>query len=376
MHVAVITTTRADWGLLSPIASELQKRGCKVSIIAANMHFVKELGLTSREIESDGFPIAVSILPGNTPAETSALTLSGTAKAMKELRPDAAIILGDRYEALAAAQGCALSNCPIVHIAGGAISEGALDDSFRHAITKLSRLHLVETEEYRKRVIQMGECPDTVFNTGAIGLHNILSGPVMPLSELEKSLDFTLGDNCLLMTMHAATLSSVPPLTQLEALLGALDDMTDYKAIITYPNNDVNPQPLIAAIEAFALRHHQRILAVPSLGMRRYVSVLHHAIAVVGNSSSGIVEAPSAGIPTLDIGPRQKGRTKAPSVVHCGDTQEEIMKGLKTILSPDFRALAAKKVNPYYKPDTLNLICDAILRFPFSSLPTKRFFNL
>ncbi len=377
LHLAVITTTRADWGLLSPIARELSRRGVKISVIAANMHFIKDLGDTYREIEADGFAIAWRINPASSAALTAAATLAGTAEAIESLRPDGAIILGDRYEALAAAQGCVLSRCPIVHIAGGAISEGAFDDSFRHAITKLSHLHLVETEEYRRRVIQLGEEPQHVVTTGAIGLHNILSTPPLSLAELEASLSFQLGDNCLLVTMHPATLSPLPPERQLKALLDALDsDAADCNLIITYPNNDSDPEPLIAMIKEFAAGQPQRVLAIPSLGMRRYVSALRLVKAVVGNSSSGIVEAPSAGIPTLDIGIRQKGRTAAPSVVHVGDSSRDIAKGLRRVLSPEMRKLAAKRENPYYRPDTLSVICDTIEAFPFRVAAAKHFHDL
>lgn len=376
MHIAVITTTRADWGLLSPVARELMFRGAEVSIIAANMHFVSELGLTYKEIEEDGFQIAASIYPGNTPAETAAKTLKGVYDALSDLKADVALILGDRYEALAAAQGAVLAHVPIVHIAGGVISEGAFDDSFRHAITKLSRLHLVETDEYRRRVIQMGEQPDSVIVTGAIGLHNLLEAPVMPKSQLEESLEFSIGNNCLLTTMHAATLSKLPAVQQIENLIDALEIVDDCQVIFTYPNNDTDPQPLIRMIEAFALRNRQRVRAIPSLGMSRYAAALHYVKGVVGNSSSGIVEAPSAGVPTLDIGIRQKGRTAAPSVIHCGESAEEIAEGIRKILSPDIQTLAAKKMNPYYRPDTLNIICDSILNYPFSTLPPKKFTDL
>lgn len=377
LHLAVITTTRADWGLLSPIARELSRRGVKISVVAANMHFIKSLGETYREIEADGFTIARKIAPAATPALTAAATLAGTAEAVESLKPDGAIILGDRYEALAAAQACVLTHCPIVHIAGGAVSEGAFDDSFRHAITKLSHLHLVETDDYRRRVIQLGEDPAHVVTTGAIGLHNILSAPELSLAELETSLEFTLGDNCLLVTMHPATLSPTPPQRQLEALLNALDkEASACNLIITYPNNDSDPAPLIAMIEDYASRHPQRVVAIPSLGMRRYVSALRHVRGVVGNSSSGIVEAPSAGIPTLDIGIRQKGRAAAPSVVHCGEDEASIAQGLRRILSPEMRLLASRKENPYYRPDTLSIICDTIAGFPFSGSPAKHFHDL
>ncbi len=376
MHIAIITTTRADWGLLSPVARELRRLGVDVDVITANMHHIAELGNTYKEVASDGFTPAATIAPGASPSQTAALTLAGTAEAIETLRPDASIILGDRYEALAAAQGCVLSGCPLIHIAGGAISEGAFDDSFRHAITKLARLHLVETEEYRRRVIQLGETPESVVTTGAIGLHNLLDIPPLPKDELERSIGFSLGDNCLLVTMHAATLSPTPPLEQIGNLLEALAEEEDFRYIITYPNNDTDPAPLITAVESFALKNPHNVRALPSLGMRRYASALHYVKGVAGNSSSGIVEAPSAGIPTLDIGIRQKGRTAAPSVVHCGESREEIVAGLRTLRSEKIRQIASRRENPYYKPDTLNRICKSILSFPFASASPKHFYDI
>lgn len=376
MTIAFVTTTRADWGLLSPLARELRQRGHAVNIIAGNMHFLPECGYTCREIESDGFSLDCRIMPESTPALTAAAMLSGTAAALGSLAPQCVVLLGDRYEILAAAQAAVLSHIPLVHIAGGAVSEGAFDDSFRHAMTKLASLHLVETDEYRRRVLQMGENPLHVITTGALGLHNILKVPPLTLSELEHSLGFPIGDNSLLVTMHAATNHSPPPLAQLDALLLALDSFPEYKAIITYPNNDVEVAPMISRIESYASRNPGRILAVPSLGMRRYVSALRYVKGVVGNSSSGIVEAPSAGIPTLDIGPRQQGRARASSVYHCGDTPGEIIAGLRHILSPGVQHSARLTVNPYYRPDTLRLMCSAIEEHVPALGRAKHFFDL
>lgn len=375
MRIAVITSTRADWGLLSPIARELRLAGRDIRIIAANMHFCGELGNTWREIEADGFEISNRIQPGNSPAMTAAATLAGVADALDALKPDAVLLLGDRYEILAAAQAAVLSRIPIIHIAGGAVSEGAFDDSFRHAITKLSDLHLVETDEYRRRVIQLGENPDNVITTGAIGLHNLLSIETIDLAALEESLGFEIGNDCLLATFHPATLSPIPPEEQMHNFIEALEAST-HRIIFTYPNNDSDPTPLIAQIEAFAARCSDRVKAVPSLGMKRYAAALHHVAAVVGNSSSGIVEAPSAGIPTLDIGIRQKGRTRAASVVHCGDSADEIAIGLQRIFSPEARAIAARRENPYYRPDTLQKICDAIDSFVHKPHSLKHFYDL
>lgn len=376
MRIAVITSTRADWGLLSPVVHELQHHGHEIIIVACNMHFLSEVGSTYREIERDGFKIDFRIYPGDTPAVTAASTLSGVAEAIQASSPDLALLLGDRYEILAAAQALALARVPIVHIAGGAVSEGAFDDSFRHAITKLASLHLVETDDYRRRVLQLGEDPKCVVTTGAIGLHNLLASDIMPLKDLEKSLDFTLGNNCLLVTMHAATLSSISPQEQLHNLLVALDSVPQCRIIITYPNNDVDPRPLIAMIEDYARLNRDRVCAVPSLGMRRYVAALKYVCAVVGNSSSGIVEAPSAGIPTLDVGVRQLRRTCADSVTHCGENVAEIVAGLRHILSAEVQHLASETINPYYRPDTLCIMCDAIEKYPVYIHSPKHFFDL
>lgn len=376
LKIAVITSTRADWGLLSPLAKALRASGDKVDIVAANMHFIEQLGATWREIEADGFQIACRIEPGTEAADTAALTLRGVSAALLQLRPDCSVILGDRYEMLAAATACCLQRIPIVHIAGGAVSEGAFDDSFRHAITKLSSLHLAETPEYQRRIVQMGEAPETVVHTGAIGLNGILKAATMPLHELEKSLDFAIRETTILATMHAATLSPVPPEEQMRELIAALESKPELRVVFTYPNNDTDPTPLIAQIEEFARANSRRIKAIPSLGARRYASLLHHVAAVVGNSSSGIVEAPSAGIPTLDIGIRQKGRTAAESVVHCGGSREEIAAGLDTILSPQFREKARTVVNPYFKENTVGLMVEAIHNYPFHERKPKRFCDL
>lgn len=376
MRITILTSTRADWGLLAPLAKALRAHGEEVSVVAANMHFMPQLGDTWREIAADGFDIARRILPGATPADTAATTLRGVAEAMREIRPDCAVILGDRYEMLAAATACTLERVPVVHIAGGAVSEGAFDDSFRHAITKLSTLHLTETEAYRRRVIQLGENPEAVINTGAIGLQAITGAEPMPLGELEESLRFSLSDPTLLVTMHAATLSPLPPERQIEELIAALESRRALRVVFTHPNNDTDPAPLVARIEAFAARNPERVCTVPSLGARRYTSALHYVAAVVGNSSSGIVEAPSAGIPTLDIGIRQRGRAAADSVVHCGDTAQEIAEGLDRILDPAFRRAARQTVNPYYRPDTTGTMVRAITEFRFHEHSYKRFHDL
>lgn len=377
MKIAIATSTRADWGLLSPIAKALSERdGVEIKIIATNMHYAEEYGYTWQEIENDGFTIAASVKTAGGPAEIMSQTIIGFSESLQKLSPDCIIILGDRFEMLAAASAATLERIPIVHIAGGAISEGAFDDSFRHAITKLSTLHLVETEEYRQRVIQLGESPDRVINTGAIGVYNLKSLTLMSKEELEKSIDFSLAEKSFLVTLHPATLDRLSPLQQLENLIDALNRFPDYKILFTHPNNDTDNEILISRINEFRDSQPNRVCVVPSLGRIRYLSALKYVTAVVGNSSSGLTEVPSAGIPTLDIGIRQQGRTAGESVYHCDSSVEAIANGLAVISSEYFLSKAKKSSNPYEQPDTIQKMVDAITSFHYDENKIKKFHNI
>lgn len=377
MKIAIATGTRADWGLLSPLAQELsKKRNVEIYILATNMHYLPEYGFTWKEIVADGFKIAADIPTSGTPAEITSQTISGFDNIFKKNTFDCCIILGDRFEMLGVATAAILNKLHIVHIAGGEISEGAFDDSIRHAITKLSTLHLTETEEYRNRVIQMGEEPNRVINTGAIGVHNAINVEIMPLNELEQSINFTLSDKCLLVTLHPATLEKASPTEQMQNLLTALDSIPEYKLLFTLPNNDENSAPMIDLINKYRDNNPQRMCVVPSLGRIRYLSALRYVTAVVGNSSSGLIEVPSAGIPTLNIGIRQQGRTAGKSVIHCGTSVDDIIVGLKNVTSEETRNMARIARNPYAQPDTLKQMCEAILSFPFEKYQYKRFHNL
>lgn len=375
--IAIATSTRADWGLLSPIARRLADTpNVEIAIMATNMHYVPTYGLTYKEILNDGFEIAAEIPVFGTPAEISSKCINEFFVSFSSLKADCVIILGDRFEMLAVAMAAVLSKTPIVHIAGGAISEGAFDDSFRHAITKMSVLHLTETEQYRKRVIQMGEPPENVVNTGAIGVYNALNLPLMTKDELEKSIGFEFGEKSLLVTLHCATLDVISPQEQMQNLLSALDSVPDYKILFTHPNNDSDAEELITMIDDYTSKNKDRVCVVPSLGRIRYLSALQFISAVVGNSSSGLVEVPSMKIPTLNIGIRQRGRTAGPSVMTCDSSTEAIRKGLTEILSDNFRSISANSENPYAQPDTLNKIVSAILTFDFKKNRTKHFFDI
>ena len=381
--ICIATGTRADWGLLSGIARALNDRNdVDLQIIATNMHLSDRYGATWREIERDGLRITRRVpmtVDTDTPLGTvTAMSecMAGMAQAFNELRPDLLIILGDRYEMLATASAALIFRIPIAHIAGGAVSRGAYDESIRHSITKMSHIHLTETEEYRRRVIQLGENPAHVINTGAIGVYNIMHTDYIPREELEKEIGTTIPDKSLLATFHPATLDTESPRKQCENLLAALDKHPEYKIIFTYPNNDTNGRIIISLIEVYARCNANRCAVFPSLGMRRYLSALRCATAVVGNSSSGIVEVPSMGIPTLDIGIRQAGRTAAESVVHCGVSVDEISEGLNLILSDEFREKARRVVNPYFQPDTLEKIVTTVAETPLDGITIKTFHDI
>lgn len=383
-RICVFTGTRAEYGILSNLMRLIdQDDDLQLQIIATNMHLSPEFGLTYREIEQDGFTIDKKVemlLSSDTSVGTlksMGLAIIGFADAVDELKPDLAIILGDRYEMLAAAQSCMISRVPIVHLYGGEITEGAYDDSIRHAITKLSNLHFTSTEEYRNRVIQMGEQPERVFHVGALGIDNILNEEIMPLSELESSICFGLGRKFLLVTFHPVTMEQGTAFQQCTSLLRALEEvMPEYKILFTLPNSDTDSRDIFKLIQEFVAEHPNDSIAVNSLGKKRYFSALKYASAVVGNSSSGLVEAPSMLIPTLNIGNRQKGRCRGASVVDCEATYDSIREGLSKVLSIEMTEIAETSENPYYREGTLDGIFNIVKEYPLEDLSIKTFYNI
>ena len=381
--ICVVTGSRAEYGLLSGLMRAIQKdKDLRLLVIATNMHLSPEFGLTYREIEKDGFQIDKKVqmlLSSDTPnatAKSVGLATIGFADAYEDLRPDLLVVLGDRFEILAAVSTALFYKIPVAHLHGGEITEGAYDDCIRHAITKMSHLHFTSTEAYRQRVIQLGEQPDRVFNVGAIGVENIKRVPLMTKEELEESIRFDLGEKSLLVTYHPVTLENHTAESQCRNLLEALDEFPDYKVIFTLPNSDTDGRVIIRLINEYVSLHPERCMSIPSLGLRRYLSALRYVSAVVGNSSSGIIEVPSFGIPTLDIGDRQKGRMAAESVWHCGTRKEEIMKGLKVVLSDAFRRKAKVCINPYDKTDTVKNIFKVISSYPLDRLRQKKFYDI
>lgn len=381
--ICFVTGSRAEYGLLSNIMRFVAAdKSCELQVIATNMHLSPEYGLTYREIEADGFVInrkVEMLLASDTPNATTksvGLATIGFADAYEELKPDLLVVLGDRYEILSAVSAALFYKIPVAHLHGGEITEGAYDDAIRHAITKMSHLHFTSTDTYRKRVIQLGENPEYVFNVGAVGVDNILSLPLLSKADLEDSIHFGLTDKSLLVTYHPVTLGRTSAETQIVDLLDALKPLLkEYKVIFTMPNSDTNGRIIKQRIQEFVQQYPQETIAFDSLGLKRYLSALKYVTAVVGNSSSGIIEVPSFGIPTLNIGDRQKGRLCADSVYHCDISREAIKEGLDQILSPAFRSLAKETRNPYQKDNTAREIAHILSSISLDGLIMKSFYD-
>ena len=379
--ICVVTGSRAEYGVLRNLMAAIKADPeLQLQVIATNQHLSKLQGETYKEIERDGFTIDYKVYMAddeapdnaNTTAKSISRGVSGFADAFDALHPDLLLILGDRYEMLAVASTALIYKIPIAHLHGGEITEGAFDDAIRHAISKMSHLHFTSTEAYRNRVIQLGEQPERVFNVGALGVENVMKNDFMSKEEIESSLNFQLTDKCLLCTYHPVTLSNMSSEVQVLNLLKALDYYKDYHIIFTYSNSDTNSQIIIKRIQEYVDRNKGRCMFIPSLGQRRYFSALKYMTAVLGNSSSGIIEVPSFGIPTLDIGDRQKGRIAADCVIHCGYSIEEIKEGLEKVVNYPSKAID----NHYYKEGTCEAIFNIIKNYPLENLVQKSFYDL
>jgi UDP-N-acetylglucosamine 2-epimerase (non-hydrolysing)/GDP/UDP-N,N'-diacetylbacillosamine 2-epimerase (hydrolysing) len=380
--ICIVTGSRAEYGLLNRLMKLIQGDAqlC-LQIIVTNMHLSPEFGLTYKDIEKDGFCIDKKVemlLSSDTENGTTksvGLATIGFADAYEDLKPDMLIVLGDRYEILAAVTAALFYKIPIAHLHGGEITEGAYDDSIRHVITKMSHLHFTSTEEYRHRVIQLGENPDRVFYVGAIGIDNIKHLKLLSKTNLEESLNFQIGEKCVLVTFHPVTLESNTAEEQTQRLLQALEAMAELRIVFTLPNSDTNSRIIIKMINQFVEKNLNRSIAFTSLGQIRYLSALQYVRAVIGNSSSGIIEAPSFRIPTLNIGNRQRGRIKASTIVDCEPTFEDITKKLIFIFSDKFKEVCQKSLNPYDKNDTASEIHSVIKNFKLDKLINKEFYN-
>lgn len=380
--ICVITATRAEYGLLKPLMDLIQgSEELELQIIATGAHLSPEFGLTYKQIEADGFKINEKIeilLSSDTPSsivKTMGLAMNGLADVLPRLMPDMFVMLGDRYEMLAIASAITIFKVPIIHLHGGEITEGAYDDAIRHAITKLSHLHFTSTEEYRNRVIQMGEEPDRVFNVGAIGLDNIANLKLFDRAELEKDLNIRFLKYNYQVTFHPETLSDLSSEEQFQILLDAIEEQEDSFFVFTKANADTDGRIINQMIDTYVAKNPNKAKAFLSLGTLRFLSVVKQSTAIVGNSSSGILEAPSLHTATINIGDRQKGRTQAKSIVNVSCDRNEIMDGFEAVKESSFKDNLKNLDNPYYNggasPKIVKVIQDLN---QLSSL--KRFYNL
>ncbi len=352
--ICVITGSRAEYGLLYWLLKEIQTDpDLQLQLVATGMHLSPEFGLTWQQIAADGFVIdrkVEMLLSSDTPVGISkamGLGLIGFADVLNDLQPDIVVVLGDRFEIFAAVQAAMNLRLPIAHIHGGELTEGAVDDAIRHALTKLAHLHFTSAEAYRQRVIQLGEQPERVFNVGAPGLDNIYRLPLLDRASFEQAIDFKLGPRNLLVTFHPVTLENATAAEQFGQLLQALDGFGDVHIIFTYSNADTDGRVIAGLIEDYRARHPQRVAAFVSLGSLRYLSAMRHVDAVVGNSSSGILEAPAFNIPTVNIGDRQRGRLCAASVLQCLPQADAIRATLQRVWSDELAETLANLNNPY-----------------------------
>jgi GDP/UDP-N,N'-diacetylbacillosamine 2-epimerase (hydrolysing) len=380
--VCVVTGGRADYGLLRWLMQDIRQHPhLELQVLATGMHLSPEFGLTANEILQDGFTIDESVEmleSGDTALAVGRSTgrgVVGCAEALDRLRPDVLVALGDRFEILAAAVAALIARIPIAHLHGGEATEAAFDESIRHAITKMSSLHFVAAEEYRRRVIQLGEDPARVFLVGGLGVDAIARTALMDRATLEASLGFALGAKNLLVTFHPATLDAAAPAAQMAELLSALDSLADTELIFTLPNADTGGRALIDQLRAFAATR-PRAHVFDSLGQRRYLSALALVDGVVGNSSSGLTEVPTFRKGTVNIGDRQKGRLRASSVIDCPPDRASITAAIATLYSRDFQASLAGVTNPYGDGGASGRIVRVLAEHPLAGLVQKRFYDL
>ena len=380
--ICVITGTRAEYGLLRWVMEGIrQSPVLHLQLIATGMHLSPEFGLTYREIEADGFTIdrkVEMLLSSDTPvgvAKSMGLGMMGCADALAELQPDMVLMLGDRFELLAAASAAMVARIPIAHLHGGEATEALIDEPIRHSITKMAHLHFVAAEDYRRRVIQLGEQPDRVYLVGGLGIDNILRLNLLDRPALETALDFTLRERNLLITFHPVTLEHNTSEMQMDELLAALSELHDTGLIFTMPNADTEGRVLFRKIQDFCTIHPQA-RAYTSLGQLRYLSCIQHVDGVIGNSSSGLAEVPSFKTGTINIGDRQRGRLRADSVIDCLPERESIRTALIRLFSPEFQALLPRVANPYGNGGASDAIVKVLEQRPLDDLLKKQFYDL
>jgi len=381
--ICVVTGTRAEYGLLYWLMKNIQEAPeLELQIIATGMHLSPEFGLTYQEIERDGFHIDKKIemlLSADTQSaitKSTGLGLLGFANAFDELKPDLVLLLGDRYELLSAASAALFARIPIGHIHGGETTEGAFDEAIRHSITKMAWWHFVACDEYKKRVIQLGEDPERVFNVGSLGVDVIKKTKLLSKKVLMDKMGIHFGEKSLLVTYHPVTLEKQTSQKHFQVLLNVLHDLEDVYLIFTMPNADTDGRIIKKMIDEFVPSHHERSIAFTSMGHLNYLSTLQFVDGVVGNSSSGLAEVPTFKVGTVNIGDRQKGRLKAKSVIDCKPTKESIQNAIKRLYSKDFQKTLMSVESPLGSGNVAEKILDVIKKYYIPEVPKKEFYDL
>lgn len=380
--ICIITGSRAEYGLLRWVVQGIKgDRELVLQVIATGMHLSPEFGLTYKEIEKDGFQInhrVEMLMSSDTPvgvAKSMGVGLIGFADALSDLSPDLLVVLGDRFEIFAAAAAALIARIPIAHVHGGETTEGAFDEALRHSITKMSHLHFVAAEDYRRRVIQLGEHPDRVFLVGGLGIDNIKRQTLLSRDEFEDAIGFKMGKKNLLITFHPVTLENATSSGQMRELLAALESLKDTHLIFTMPNADTGSRVLFEMISQFAAnRTNARVFT--SLGQLLYLSCVAHVDGVVGNSSSGLTEVPSFHKGTVNIGDRQRGRLKADSVIDCDPNRRSILTAIQRLYSPEFQRIVKKTKNPYGEGGASERIVHVLKTASLNELIKKPFHDL
>ncbi len=369
-NICIITGTRAEYGLICPLIKKINEDDkLNLQLVVTGMHLSPEFGLTYKQIEEDGYKIdeKVEILLSSDTSigisKSMGLAIISFSEVFDRLKPDMVVVLGDRYEIFSAVSVANISRIPVCHLHGGETTEGAFDENLRHSITKMSYLHFTSTEEYRKRVIQLGESPDRVFNVGAIGIENIKKMNLLSKEELERSINFKLDKKYAIVTFHPVTLENNTAKNQFKELLLVLDKIKDLKVIFTKANSDTDGRIINNMIDEFVLTDKERFISFTSMGSLRYLSAIKYSDIVIGNSSSGIVEVPSFNKPTINIGDRQKGRIQAKSIINCKPVKNDIEKAIERALSDEFLENIKDVKNPYGDGNVSDKVIEKIKYF-------------
>ncbi len=380
--VCIVTGTRADYGLLYWLIKEVRlDKELELQLVVTGMHLSPEFGITYKEIEKD-FKIDKKIemlLSSDTAVGISksiGLAQISFAEAYQDLKPDIIVVLGDRYEILSAVVAGMISRIPIAHLHGGESSEGNIDESIRHSITKMSQLHFTATDTYKNKVIQLGENPKRVFNVGGLGVENIKRLKLLSKEKFEKSINFKLNKNNLIITYHPVTLEKNTAQSQFQELLDAVDNLEDTNLIFTMANSDNDGRIINYMINEYVKKNIHKSVGFVSLGQLRYLSALQYVDAMVGNSSSGLTEAPSFKIGTINIGDRQKGRTKSDTVIDCLPKKASIETAFSYLYSKKFQLILKKSNNPYDNGCTSRNIVKALKKIELHNILKKTFFNI